>query len=387
MKDMLSSKDWMSDYQQSHVDVDPQSVFGATSSTCSNTIAAFPGNAICTSSRQQDSHAPIKQEEGYTSQSSPAARRAKAAQPKTDWTGEYFSILVGQSPAAISQEPPAIFKPLSQHVVTRTSLRSRSLSRGSSIGSRTSSITKQSRTADGDLMDAIKPSVDFGALLTPSIDAALNSMNHTDSEKFVLLTSEDFVASMTTDTPLAAAAAAAEPIDMDIENETPPPPTTTSSTKPTSALRTDVDLILALSRKQKEEMQKTKQVPTHKKKRSNTRSRREPEVKEFVEPLAADVLLGRGGRSNHHSGNVAYRNEVGKLRDWYRTSEKNAKTDLSQLLVNWVHKEQHGRFLKLDAPTDRWYVVTNIVARRKASQALREHMTQEEREAKKGGKI
>ena len=41
--------------------------------------------------------------------------------------------------------------------------------------------------------------------------------------------------------------------------------------------------------------------------------------------------------------------------------------------------------MKLDANTQQWYIVTNIVARRKASQALREHMTPEERDAKKKG--
>ena len=133
--------------------------------------------------------------------------------------------------------------------------------------------------------------------------------------------------------------------------------------------------------------EENKQEPPAKpepRKRKRARRNQEPDVKHFVEPRDTDILLGRGGRSNHHPGNVAYRDQVGKLRDWYRSAEKDAKTDLSQLLVDWVHHEQNGRFLKLDAATDQWYLVTNIMARRKASQALREHMTLEERNARKG---
>ena len=127
-----------------------------------------------------------------------------------------------------------------------------------------------------------------------------------------------------------------------------------------------------------------KQAAPKKKKQQKPRGRiRDPDVKHYVLPQPNDVLLGRGGRSNHHSGNIQYRDQVGTLREWYRSSEKNAKTDLSQLLVDWVQKEQRGRFLKLDESNQQWYIVTNVVARRKASQALREHMTMEERKLAK----
>jgi len=134
------------------------------------------------------------------------------------------------------------------------------------------------------------------------------------------------------------------------------------------------------------EAERKKREENKPKPRSLTLSRRthEPEIKEYVnKPTDKDILLGRGGKSNHHLGNKAYRYRVGELRDWYRASEKNAKTDQAQMLVNWV-KEQGGRFLKRDAKSGgKWYIVTNLVARRKASQALREHMTKEEREKAK----
>jgi hypothetical protein len=110
---------------------------------------------------------------------------------------------------------------------------------------------------------------------------------------------------------------------------------------------------------------------------------KEPEIRQFVDtPTNLDVLLGRGGRSNHHVGNKRYRAEVENLQSWYKHSAKSEKKDLSQCLVNYVHS-YGGRFLKLDKAAGRWYVIPNNVARRKASQALREHVPMHERIARK----
>jgi hypothetical protein len=127
--------------------------------------------------------------------------------------------------------------------------------------------------------------------------------------------------------------------------------------------------------------------PKKKRKRA-PRKKPIPEVKEYVEPEDSDVLLGRGGRSNHHPGNKRYREEVKNLQQWYSEEEdKNKKTDLSQMLVDYVVHNLKGRFLeeeKVDKKgTDRWYVVPNITARRKASQALREDDDPEKRRAKR----
>jgi hypothetical protein len=109
---------------------------------------------------------------------------------------------------------------------------------------------------------------------------------------------------------------------------------------------------------------------TQKKRKRKPRKKVVPEVKIYVEPLDFDVLLGRGGRSNHHPGNKRYREEVTNLQSWYLGIEdKEEKTDLSQCLVDYVHSYQ-GRFLEKDDVG--WFVIPNIVARRKASQALRE---------------
>lgn len=124
----------------------------------------------------------------------------------------------------------------------------------------------------------------------------------------------------------------------------------------------------------------TSDAPKKKRKRK-PRKKIVPDVKEYVEPVDADVLLGRGGRSNHHPGNKRYREEVKNLQSWYLGIEdKDEKTDLSQCLVDYVHSYQ-GRFLEKDSKG--WYEVPNIVARRKASQALREDTDPAKRAAKR----
>lgn len=119
-----------------------------------------------------------------------------------------------------------------------------------------------------------------------------------------------------------------------------------------------------------------------KKRKRKPRKKVVPEVKQYLEPKQNDVLLGRGGRSNHHPGNKRYREEVKNLRTWYLSigENKDEKTALSQCLVDYVHSYK-GRFLEKDK--NGWYEVPNIVARRKASQALREDDDPEKRAAKR----
>merc|ERR1712232_1114082 len=97
-----------------------------------------------------------------------------------------------------------------------------------------------------------------------------------------------------------------------------------------------------------------------------------------------------GGRSNHHPGNKRYREEVVNFRPLYASLETDKeKTDMSQRLVD-VIEQFGGRFLEEDKVKDGnswislgWYVVPNIVARRKAGQALREDNDPEKRKAKR----
>ena len=48
-----------------------------------------------------------------------------------------------------------------------------------------------------------------------------------------------------------------------------------------------------------------------------------------------------------------------------------------------IQQKVGGRFLELDKEVNRWYLVPNVVARRKVGQALRENNTEEARAAKR----
>jgi hypothetical protein len=122
---------------------------------------------------------------------------------------------------------------------------------------------------------------------------------------------------------------------------------------------------------------------TQKKKKRNRKPRTKiiPKHKKYVEPTDNDVLQGRGGRSNHHPGNNRYRDEVERRQDWYKkTEDKDEKTSISEALVLYV-QSYGGNFLEKD--DNGWYVIDDVVARRKTSQALREDKDPEKRKAKR----
>jgi hypothetical protein len=87
-----------------------------------------------------------------------------------------------------------------------------------------------------------------------------------------------------------------------------------------------------------------------------------------------DVLSGRGGMTNHHPGNILFRNLVkAKQADYVRAS-KHEKAFIAKDIVSIMRRlDPPGRFLKKD-PKDpeRWVEVGDKKAREKASQALRE---------------
>jgi hypothetical protein len=106
------------------------------------------------------------------------------------------------------------------------------------------------------------------------------------------------------------------------------------------------------------------------------------EVAGPIEPTEMDVLLGRGGYTEHHPGNKCYLKVKAAMQPRYFASEKTEKTRISQELVNRVHS-WGGRFLQHDKETATWYEVANDTARGKASQAMREMYKPEAREAKR----
>lgn len=123
-------------------------------------------------------------------------------------------------------------------------------------------------------------------------------------------------------------------------------------------------------------------VKNSKKKRKRApRKKIIPLNKKYLKPTDKDVLLGRGGKSNHHPGNMRYRAEIDRLQERYKkTDDKEEKTNISERLVLDVQK-YGGNFLEKDS--NGWYIIDIVVARRKVSQALREDKDPEKRRAKR----
>jgi hypothetical protein len=88
----------------------------------------------------------------------------------------------------------------------------------------------------------------------------------------------------------------------------------------------------------------------------------------------ADILSGRGGKSNHHIGNKRFRHLVSEMKSMYQSKgTRTDKTALSKAVIEFVHSYD-GRFLiQEEKDNDRvWRVMTTMEAQRKTSQALRE---------------
>jgi hypothetical protein len=85
--------------------------------------------------------------------------------------------------------------------------------------------------------------------------------------------------------------------------------------------------------------------------------------------LEHDVLCGRGGETNHHTGNIKYRQLVKCYQPLYIASKRRDKPRIAQTIVQHV-RQNGGRFLKKQGNT--WRDVGNTKAREKTSQALRE---------------
>lgn len=86
--------------------------------------------------------------------------------------------------------------------------------------------------------------------------------------------------------------------------------------------------------------------------------------------MDCDVLCGRGGETNHHSGNVKYRSLVKRYQPLYIMSKRRDKPLIASKIVRLV-RYMGGRFLRKDK-SNTWRDVGNTKAREKTSQALRE---------------
>jgi hypothetical protein len=109
--------------------------------------------------------------------------------------------------------------------------------------------------------------------------------------------------------------------------------------------------------------------------------RSDPDIKEYITPKKEDVLFGRGGESNNHPGNLDYRKRIVVEQPKYQDLPNRKKRIFSQEIVDWVHQDCKGRFVKKDEYG--WFLVTLPAALEKVSQALRENHTEEGKRQKK----
>jgi len=92
-------------------------------------------------------------------------------------------------------------------------------------------------------------------------------------------------------------------------------------------------------------------------------------------PNKNDVLCGRGGTINSHTGNEQYRSIVESKKRVYLTARfKREKRLIATSIVDQIRNmNPPGRFLQKDADSQTWFDIGEEKAREKTSQALREN--------------
>jgi hypothetical protein len=90
-----------------------------------------------------------------------------------------------------------------------------------------------------------------------------------------------------------------------------------------------------------------------------------------IEPTDDDILLGRGGHTNIHPGNIRFREKALELSPWYESCSKEQKYYVSNVLIDCM-KWEGRRFLEKGVDGLWHEVVGNDGVRKKASQLLRE---------------
>jgi len=97
----------------------------------------------------------------------------------------------------------------------------------------------------------------------------------------------------------------------------------------------------------------------------------------ITDPNENDVLCGRGGRINLHTGNVQFRDLIQATKQEYLapSTRKLEKAHIAASIVHMIRStlDPPGRFLKKErGPTGRWFEIGDAKAIKKTGQALRE---------------
>ena len=128
-----------------------------------------------------------------------------------------------------------------------------------------------------------------------------------------------------------------------------------------------------------EKLGNTLQLP---RKRKRARTKYEPENKTYFKYTNNDVLCQRGGFANKHPGNLKYHEDKAKLQPRYKKENETEKKNIVLELVKAVH-ERGGHFLEQEPKSGNWFEIHEKKAYIKASQALREDYSKEDRAAKR----
>ena len=99
-------------------------------------------------------------------------------------------------------------------------------------------------------------------------------------------------------------------------------------------------------------------------------------------PQKNDVLLGRGGRTRDHEGNVYFRSLVSKNKKRYRSERLRFDRRYIAARIYRAVKKRDGRFLLDLENNEQWFEITKKKAVDKTAQALREKDTNTNNEKK-----
>jgi len=119
-----------------------------------------------------------------------------------------------------------------------------------------------------------------------------------------------------------------------------------------------------------------------KKKKDNAQAGRE-----IQKPGPNDVMIGRGGGTNNHSGNIKFRRMVEDLKATYKaaTSRSEKRTIASNIITEWRALDPPGRFLERNDETGLWNDIGDVEAHKKCTVKLREKETVRESKKRKAG--
>ena len=113
-----------------------------------------------------------------------------------------------------------------------------------------------------------------------------------------------------------------------------------------------------------------------------------------------DLLLGRGGETNTHSGNIKFRKLIEEFKPIYIAAPRREKPDIAKKLVaQWKAQDPPGRFLEKRSscrvggvtPKKLWYEISDEAAKKRASKSLGEKqkvgsLLNANKESQSGGK-